>query len=194
MSYIKFEGVEDSRVRENFLEMAENYPPLKSYNLILEQKPIRKTTMRAQPVISSYLGAKKKFKVQYNEATRLRDVIRIEEVPEAVLKGWFAHELGHVMDYRHRSMLGMIWFGLRYVLSRRYRKKVEHMADEYAIAYGMANDILATKKYILEHSELPDKYKRRIRKYYMSEKNVHRLIAKLEEFQPDDANVLDPNP
>jgi len=192
MSYVKFEGVRKPHIKKIFKEIADNYPPLKSYSLKLVQKPIRKTTMRARPNFRAYFRGQKKFSIMFNSSTNLADKVNVEEVPEIVLRGWFAHELGHVMDYRNRSAVEMLIYGIRYLMSRRYRKKVEHTADEYAIEYGFADEILATKKYILEHSDLPEKYKERFRKYYMSEENVHRLIEKLEEIQPDDANILEP--
>lgn len=190
MSYVNFKGVSSQRVREIFRSIAEKYPPLQSHAVRLECKVIPKTTMRARPILASFIRGKKKFAVQYNHATQLDTHVEVEKLPDKVLKGWFAHELGHVMDYRNRSIVGMLYFGLAYLMSRRYRKQVEHKADEYAIAYGMADYILATKRYILEHSDLPESYKRRFRKYYMSEKNVHKLIEKLEDFQPDDAAIL----
>lgn len=196
MPQIHYIDIREERVKRIFEEMLENYPPLHPHRLILQQKKLRKTTMRAQPLMKAYFTRKgyRSFLIQFSNATELDDKISIDEVPDDVLAGWFAHELGHVMDYLHRGFVEMMAFGLRYVSSRRYRKKVEHTADEYAIEYGMASKILATKKFILEHSYLPEKYKERIRKYYMSEKDVHKLVAETEEFQPDDANIFDMTP
>lgn len=196
MSYIEYINIREERVKRIFEEMLKNYPPLHAHRIILEQKKLRKTTMRAQPLMKAYFTRRgfRSFLIQFSNATELDDKISMEEVPDEVIAGWFAHELGHVMDYLHRGFVEMIVFGVRYVSSRRYRKKVEHAADEYAIEHGMAEEILATKKYILDHSDLPDSYKERIRKYYMSEKDVHKLVAQLEEFQPDDANIFDVSP
>ncbi|MDZ7849027.1 MAG: hypothetical protein U5L96_21180 [Owenweeksia sp.] len=100
------------------------------------------------------------------------------------------------VDYEGRNALEMLIFGLRYATSRKYRKQVEHRADAYAIDHGMAKLILATKKFILEHSDLSESYKSRIRQYYMSEENVRLRLqeAGFEDIQPDDANILDPDP
>lgn len=196
MDLVIFKNIKDSRIRECFEKVFKSYPELFEHRIVVEQRKLRKTTMRAQPLMKACFTRRacKSFRIEFSNATELDDRVSMSRVPDKVLKGWFAHELGHVMDYLHRGFLEMIWFGLRYISSRRYRKKVEHKADEIAIEHGFADEILATKKYILEHSKLPERYKRRIRKYYMSIDDVHVLLEKMEEFQPEDANILDPNP
>lgn len=152
--------------------------------------------MRAQPDLWSFLNLKKnkKFKVQVSKKTGLEDHIRLDELPEKVLFGWFAHELGHVYDYHKRGFFEMIWFGIRYMISESYQRKVEFRADLFAIQFGMAEEIVATKKYILNHSSLPEHYKERIRKYYMSLSEVEAIIKQNEEEEllADDANILKP--
>lgn len=195
MSQLIFRSLKDKRIQDIFRNVLKNYPPLKLHTIVLEQVRMKKTTMRAQPSIKSYLTSKnfKKFKVQINSKAQLADSEKMERIPDEVIFGWFAHELGHVMDYRNRSFLGMIGFGLNYLASSNFRKEVEHKADEFAIEYGMAREILITKKYILEHSDLPEKYKRRIRKYYMSEEDVHTMLAhkEMDELLPEDVNIFD---
>lgn len=196
MAQLIFRNLADSRIEGIFEDMVKNYPPLELQTIILEKIQIKKTTMRAQPKLRTYLGSKKnrKFKVQMNSRAYLMDSVRMDQMPDDVIAGWFAHELGHIMDYLDRSLGEMLFFGLRYLLSHDYRKEVEHRADEIAIEYGMAKEILATKRFILEHSGLPESYKNRIRRYYMTEKNVHALLAhyEMEALLPEDANILEP--
>lgn len=196
MQNLKFRNLSNKRIRKIFENVLKNYPPLTLHPIVLEKISMKKTTMRAQPRLFSFLGSKKnkKFKVQINSSTRLEDQIELDKLSDQVLFGWFAHELGHVMDYRDRGFFEMILYGLRYLLSSAYRKKVEHKADEFAIEYDMAHEILATKKYILEHSQLSENYKRRIRKYYMSMDDVHAILAQdeLDELVAEDADILSP--
>lgn len=193
MKKIVFKNVQDERIRAIFKKVADRYPLLKKHTLILRKGPIGKTTMRAQPVLFSYFGnGAETFKVEISDNTNLADQVSIHKLQDDILYGWFAHELGHVVDYLNRNLLQMIWFGIKYFFSHAFRKKVEHRADEIAIEYGMAHQILATKKYILNHADLPAKYKLRIRRYYMSVDDVHAILAKgeAEELLEEDVHLL----
>jgi len=140
---------------------------------------VRKNFMQAQPKWKSILSSRKKrayivliskkFKVEDNHFT-------IEEVPNDVLIGWLGHELGHVMDYRSRSTLGMLFFGLKYLYSPAHIKEVERAADDYAVKHGMGNYILKTKDFILNNTSLSDDYKNHMRKFYLSPEEITDLI------------------
>ncbi len=191
---VLFKGIAEPRIKRIFNEVLDNYPELKKHNLILRQREMPKTTMRAQPKMRSFFKTETVYEVELSNNVDLDDVVKIKEVPDDVLKGWFAHELGHVMDYLGRSFFGMIWFGFRYVVSKKFRIRTEHEADKIAIKYGMAEDILRTKRYILEHSGLPEKYKARIKKYYMSAADVKQLFKAEEhaELKMDSVEILKP--
>src|SRR5690625_4767656 len=94
--------------------------------------------------------------------------------------GWLGHELGHVMDYRSRSGFGMMIFGLRYLYSKNYLKEAERRADSFAIRHGMGNYIIATKNFILNHSDISEKYKDRIRRLYLSPEEIMEMVNTME--------------
>lgn len=102
--------------------------------------------------------------------------LRIEEFPKDVLIGWLAHELGHIMDYCHRSTFQMILFGIKYLLSGIHIRKAERAADVYAIEAGLDKYIGDTKEYILSHSDLSDSYKEKIKRLYLGPEEIS-LIA-----------------
>ena len=147
---------------------------------------IKKSTMQAQPLLSSFFKSRehreyvilisRKIQIEEEEFT-------ISDIPKDVITGWLGHELGHVMDYRNRSSLGMLFFGIKYLFSSTHMKEVERTADTYAIQHGMGDYILKTKNFILEHASISEKYKRRIRRLYMSPEEVMELLneGKLEE-------------
>jgi hypothetical protein len=154
-----------------------------------------KTTMRAQPKLLSLLVGTPTYKVELSNNTDLEDEVRIEQVPDEVLRGWFAHELGHVIDYLGRGFFGMLWFGLRYISSKKFRIRTEHEADIIAVRHGFVTSILETKRYILEHSGLSEAYKARIKKYYLTIDDVHAL-AEAEEntaLKMDEVNIFKPS-
>ncbi len=82
------------------------------------------------------------------------------DVPSDVLIGWLGHELGHIMDYREKSAMGLVIFGFRYITSDNYIKEAERAADIYAVNRGMGDYILATKNFILNHSHLSETIRR----------------------------------
>lgn len=106
--------------------------------------------------------------------------IKPAELPRQVLVGWFAHELGHVVDYHRRSFIGLLWFILGYVLFPTHRAGAERRADLFALEKGFGKELMATKLYILEQSGLPDSYKERIKKYYMSPDELELLLLENE--------------
>ena len=103
-------------------------------------------------------------------------VLRIEDFPRDVLIGWLAHEIGHIVDYTHKSTFMMILFGIKYWLSGIHVKKAERAADVYAIEAGMHKFIGDTKEYILNHSDLSESYKAKIKKLYLGPEEI-ALIA-----------------
>lgn len=189
---IKVKEVSSKRIIEIFKETAACYPQLKKVNLVLHQRKMKSTTMRAQPALLSLLVGTPTYKIEISNNTDLADHVKITEVPNEVLKGWFAHELGHVIDYLDRGFLGMLWFGIRYLRSKNFRIRTEHEADKIAVANGFSDSILATKKYILEHSALSAKYKARIKKYYLSANDIVALLEAEEhkELKLDDVDIF----
>lgn len=164
-----FRNIDSQQVREAFTNVLHSYQSLHTYEIILEQKPVKGSTMQAQPVISwrSLLGGISKYKVSLAVYVRDSKQLKVNELPQDVLTGWFAHELGHVVDYEAYSTLSMIGYGIRYLLSDSFKRKVEHQADYIAIRNGFRAEIIAAKRFILENELLDDAYKSKIRKYYM---------------------------
>lgn len=161
------------------------YPELEDIAIEFKFKEdIKKSFMQAQPKIgnlfkgksnrSYYVFMSNKFLIEDEEVT-------MADVPPDVLIGWLGHELGHIMDYREKSAMGLVIFGFRYITSANYIKEAERAADTYAVNSGMGDYILATKNFILNHSHLSDSYKARIARLYLSPDEILVLVNKLEE-------------
>lgn len=161
------------------------YPELKDVRIEFKYKEdIKKSFMQAQPEISNLFKGKNDR--SYNIFISSRFLIEEEEftmadIPSEVLIGWLGHELGHIMDYRNKSALGLMIFGMRYITSSNYIKEAERAADTYAVNAGMGDYILATKDFILNHSHLSYSYKQRIARLYLSPEEIIVLVNKLEE-------------
>jgi hypothetical protein len=135
--------------------------------------------MQAQPRFASFFKAKEKreYIILISRSIQIEgEKFTMDDIPSDVKVGWIGHELGHVMDYRERTNIGMLIFGVKYLFSSTHIKEVERAADTYAIAHGMGDYILKTKNFILENANLSKKYKERIRRLYISPEEVMELI------------------
>jgi hypothetical protein len=172
------------KVLENeILQALSFYPELKETAIyFVFKKNIRGSVMQAQPKISTMFRAERAYNINISALFKLtHTAIPIHQVPSDVIVGWIGHELGHVMDYENRSLPGMIRFGLGYLLSARFVKEAERVADTYAVSHGLGKYILKTKHFILDHASLPEKYKRKIARLYLSPDDIVEQVKKLEK-------------
>lgn len=156
------------------------YPQLKDIHIEFKvKKNIKKSTMQARPTFDSFFKKKedrkylilisKKFKISGKEFSTL-------DIPDPVFIGWIGHELGHIMDYQHRSRWNLIWFGIKYLFSENHVVKAERAADRFAVQHKMEDYILKTKKFILNHADVTEKYKNRMKRYYLSPEEIMLLV------------------
>ncbi|WP_340065642.1 hypothetical protein [Ascidiimonas aurantiaca] len=103
------------------------------------------------------------------------------KLPSEVKIGWFAHELGHIMDYQKLSTQKLLRFGFLYLFSRSFMRKAELRADTYAVKAGYGTYLIRTKNFILSHTELPESYKNKIRKYYPSPDQILEIDRDLRK-------------
>lgn len=161
------------------------YPTLKDIKIQIKFKEhIKKSTMQARPTFGSMFKDREqreyvilisqRFKISGKE-------FMTTQVPKEVLIGWIGHELGHIVDYQNRSKWDLLWFGLKYITSENYIKEAERMADTYAVNHGMEYYILKTKNFILNHAEINQTYKNRIKKYYLSPEEIMVLVAERDQ-------------
>lgn len=167
-------------IYEPVLKTLSFYPELEKSPITFRfRKPNGKTIMSAQPIVKTLFGAKERRGYYVNISRHIKlgsDSLMIEDLPEDVLIGWLGHELGHVMDYHERSLGSIIWFGLNYLLSSHYVKGAERKADEFAVQHGLGDYIVKTKNYILNHAEIPLKYKEKMKKLYLSPDEIMQMV------------------
>jgi hypothetical protein len=188
MSNILFSNIGNRRIKNIFRDTVNQFPELNEMKIILRQTRIKGSTMQAQPVINtkSVINGIDTFRIRLSTKVRDSRSLKVTDLPDDVLMGWFAHELGHVIDYHSRSVVNMVGFGLKYIVSRSFRLEAEHTADKIAIEKGFLDQILATKKYILDHHLIEDAYKSKIKRYYMSEKDARTYALAQVAIDPID--------
>ncbi len=178
-------------IRTNVLKALSHYPELRNTRIhFVFKKRIRKSVMQAQPVFTSLLKnrSNRSYRINISSVFRLtHNITPIHQLPDEIMIGWIGHELGHIMDYENRSNRGMVAFGYKYLASGRYVKQVEEIADTHAVNHGLGQYIIATKRFILDHAELPQAYKDKIARLYLSPDDIVEQVRKLEERQAERA-------
>ncbi len=175
------------RIEKETLKALSYFPELWETPIEFKFKEnIKKSTMQAQPRFASFFKSKKnrEYMILISNNIQIEGKhFTIDDIPTDVVTGWLGHELGHIMDYRERTNVGLIILGIRYLFSAKSIKKIERTADTFAITHGMGEYILKTKNFILDNADLSERYKNRIRRLYISPEEVMELIneGKVEE-------------
>lgn len=167
-------------IRKEALVALSHYPELADTPIEFKfKKHIKKSTMQAQPAFWSVFKKKGKrsYKILISEKIKIADTLySTTDMPSEIMIGWLGHELGHIMDFKDRSGLNLIGFGIKYLTSKKYLKKAERRADFYAVSHGMEKYILETKSFILEKAGLPEKYINRIKRLYVSPEEIMSMV------------------
>lgn len=160
----------------------EAYPALQAHDIHLRFKELNGPTMAAQPTkdLVWLPAARRSYQIVMHPHPTFANGEPLQQLPEAVLVGWLAHEMGHLMDYRPRNRWGMLRFLLGYLLSPRYRRRAEKVADTFAVNHGLGEFILKTKLYLVEHQNLSLTYKARLMKHYLSPEEIIAMIEDQE--------------
>ena len=181
----KYHGQLPAKIENNILKALSFYPELKHTTIsFLLKTNIRTSVMQAQPVFRTLLQKRKQRRYRINISARFKLVhtqMPIEQLPDEVLIGWIGHELGHILDYERKTNREMVRFGYRYFMSPSYVKEAEMIADSLAVERGLGNYIVSTKQFILNHADLPQAYKDKIARLYLSPDIILEQVKKLEE-------------
>ncbi len=172
-------------IEKNVLKALSFYPELEDTTIsFIFKTNIKTSVMQAQPVFATLLRKRKnrRYRINISEHFKLiNSQMPILQIPDDVMIGWIGHELGHILDYEGMSNAGMVRFGYRYYFSPKYVKHAEMVADSLAVERGMGHYIIATKRFILNHAELPQAYKDKISRLYLSPDVIVEQVKKLEE-------------
>ena len=171
-------------IEKEVLKALSFYPELQSVsiNFVFKQN-IKKSVMQAQPRIETMFNKKENRGYNINISSLFKlthTAIPIQQIPADIMIGWIGHELGHIMDYHNRDIFGMIRFGFGYLFSTKYIQQAERVADTFAVMHGLGHYIIQTKNFILNHAELPEKYKQKIARLYLSPDDIVEQVRLLE--------------
>jgi hypothetical protein len=185
-----------SQIEKNVLTALSFYPELKNTTIdFIFKRKIKTSVMQAQPVFKTLLGKRKarRYRINISEHFELiNSQMPILEIPDVVMVGWIGHELGHILDYESKTNSEIVSFGYQYLFHPKFVKHAEMIADSLAVERGMGDYIVATKRFILDHAELPQAYKDKIRRLYLSPDVIMEQVKRLEEGKKLQQKTLQP--
>ncbi len=185
MSYLQAQHHIPQSISKEALQALSHYPELADTDISFKfKRKLHKSIMKAQPKIGSLFKsrAKREYVVLMSERFQLGDsLFWTKDLDSKILVGWLGHELGHIMDYRHRNSLNLIGFGINYYFSKRFIKEAERAADSYAVSHGLAPYILKAKNFILNEAGISEKYRNRIKELYLSPDEIMVLVRQMKE-------------
>lgn len=159
------------------------YPELADIYIGFKWGKIASTSfMLAQPVFSTLF--KHRSKREYQIIMKRRFFMENPQfehgrVPEDVVTGWLAHELGHVLDYKDRSSWNLAWFGVKYYFFPWFLKKAEITADQNAVNHGFIDELVVSKEFGRNPKYFPSLYINKLNKLYPSVATVKQWAAQL---------------
>jgi len=179
MKQVRFTNIDNDRLKDLFLPTFDQFRFPKELKMNLEAATIKGSTMHAQPVIrlhSPFRGIDS-YRIRFSEHVRDSRELRVADLPDDVLIGWYAHEMGHIIDYMGRTVHNMINFGIRYITSAKFRREAENRADENAIKRGFQHHILMTKEFLFNNEMIDEKYRQQLKKFYRSPDDTRSLLG-----------------
>jgi len=151
--------------------LADGFEDLHDVKIKVKEKSIG-TTMAMRPAFFSlFKKPEKRTYVLYINNNEDFSGILIQQVPKEARAGIMAHELMHVRDYEHRNFFGLAERGWQY-LSKRGKKRFEYEIDNMVMDAGFGFFLYAWKAYLMDESDIDDKYRAFKKKVYMGPEKV----------------------
>lgn len=156
----------------------ESYPELASVKINFRYASIS-SSMAARPVInlSFFNQESREYCITINDNSGSIKGVCFDSCSDRIIAGWIAHEFGHILDYRKKSMIGLMAFALNYFYLDSFRRQVERTTDISVINRGLGPELKEGLEYSLRAPELSEPYKINMRKFYMSTGQLDSLMT-----------------
>ena len=162
--------------------LADSLDDILDVNIKVKEKRIG-TTMAMRPSFFSFFKKpeKRTYVLCINNRADFSGVL-FRDVPHEARVGLLAHELMHVRDYQSRGFGGLVERGWQY-LSKRGKHKFEHEIDQMVIDAGFGFFLYYWSAYVLEESDVDEKYREFKRRVYMKPKTILTELNMLGELE-----------
>lgn len=160
------------------------YPELKNTKIRFVLRDT-KTTLAARPrMLSLFRGRKNRsYTIYIDQSVEKQQGVLLKEMSFNAQVGGLGHEYAHILDYRNRSGLNIMWLGIKYMLSRKAKSTLEKAVDKRTIERGLGWQALAWEHYILHQSEASDQYKHYKQHIYLAPEEILFYIRSFPIYQ-----------
>lgn len=160
-----------------YLIALSRYPDLEGTRIEFDYRSL-KTTMVARPKLNFLFkrAKKREYLIAINTYTGKDTEVPARNVPFNGQVGLLAHELAHIIDYKDKSALAIIWDGIRYSFPG-FKEKFEKATDRRTIKHGAGWQLYDFSDFVLHASGAAPHYKSYKRRYYMQ---PHEIIQAMK--------------
>ncbi|MEM9858780.1 MAG: hypothetical protein AAF843_15585 [Bacteroidota bacterium] len=138
------------------LELAVNialshYPELQGHKFKIKYKKNVK-----HPVTASWaFGNIFKRRKNHTYVLLLSENVFLKRLPLNGQIGVFGHEMAHFKYYSEKPSIHMLWWGIKYVTSKKFHREFERDADKTTIEHGLGRQLLGVVFY-MKRSEVKE--------------------------------------
>jgi len=157
------------------------YPELSNTSILFKEKSLS-TTMVARPKLNFIFLPKKKheYNIISNNKETKKGGLLLQNFSFEGQVGIIGHELGHIVDYKEKNDLQIIFTGIGYVLSKSYKIMLENKVDKITIKHGLGQELYISQFFIWNNPNISEKYKKKKEKFYYSPEEILNLTNEFE--------------
>lgn len=157
-----------------FKKAREYYPELINEDIRIVYSDIS-SVMQSRPKIISLFLKKRTYLIIINNNPE-NTGINYKKINKETLVGWFGHELAHIIDYKKMNFFQLIIFGIKYLFSRSFKRKIERKTDTTAVNRGLGKKLIKTIRIVTKNPKIKLNYRKNISKYYLKVKEIRKMI------------------
>ncbi len=179
LTYDSIDGQNDTQVfvrgvpekyKVLFSIVCTRFPELANENIRFRLKNIN-TTMTARP---SLMFWKRKYYITINNDDQFRG-IHFDRIPFNAQVGLIAHEMCHILDYRHKSWWRLIQTGLGLLIDR-HKIAYEKSIDLLTIKKGFGYQLKDWAQYAMFDGKATPEYKNFKKIHYLNPDQIDSII------------------
>ncbi len=165
-------------IQQPIYEALSHYDVMKEVPIQIVFKKLN-CSMQARPVYSSMFKRKRyrKYHVFVNSSP-VNTGFTVVDMSNDQKVGLLGHELAHIRDYVDKSSWNVFIDGIKYVFSKKFRKKYERDTDSRAIANGLGRQLGVFSNFLDNYPNINEKYKKRLDRFYLSTQEIKKAQKK----------------
>ncbi len=107
--------------------------------------------------------------------------LQFNDIPFNAQTGFFGHELAHILDYKEKNNLKLIFFVARYMFMQ---KSIERYTDKMAIEHNLGRQLYELRSFIMKNPYTDEDYLKFKRNNYLNCEEILYEMSKLNNDLP----------